>query len=379
MVRGIVNIRLYFFVCRDTFVPTGQKRTRHKGSVNVEYLFRIQEKIVPELISKAENRYTILRNIYYNQPIGRRVLAEKINLSERTVRKELDFLHRRGLINISRAGAVITETGLRFLPELDKYIIEVKGIKILGKQVKEFLGLDDVFIVPGNLEHSTIVQEIGRFTARLLKKMLKDGDILAVTGGFTLAQVAHAMQERDKPLNVTVIPGRGGLGEEVEIQANTIASTIAKKLGGKYQLLHIPDSIREENVDRIIAEPSIQRVLKSLKNTNILLHGVGSAEVMAGRRDMSKNQIDELMKNGAVAEALGYYFNEKGQIVYTTTSVGLHLEDLQKIDKVIVVAGAPAKARAILSVVSPKYHDLLITDELTAREIITFKGGDDRA
>jgi len=348
----------------------------HKGSVNVEYLFKIQEKIVPELISKAENRYTILRNIYYNQPIGRRILAEKINLSERTVRKELDFLHRRGLIDISRAGAVITETGLGFLPELDKYIKEVKGIKILENQLKELLELDDVFIVPGNLEHSTIVQEIGRFTARLLKKMLKDGDILAVTGGFTLAQVAYAMQERDKPLDVTVIPGRGGLGEEVEIQANTIASTLAKKLGGKYQLLHIPDSIKEENVDRIIAEPSIQRVLKSLKKANILLHGVGSAEVMAGRRDMSSEQIDKLIENGAVAEALGYYFNESGQIVYTTTSVGLHLEDLQEIDKVIVVAGAPAKARAILSVVSPKYHDLLITDELTAREIIAFKGGE---
>ncbi|MFP4017305.1 MAG: sugar-binding transcriptional regulator [Halanaerobiales bacterium] len=326
----------------------------------------------------AENRYTILRNIYYNQPIGRRSLAEKTKISERIVRKELDFLHKRGLVNISRAGAVITETGSSFLPELDKYIKEIKGIKILETKIKELLGLKDVYIVPGNLEHSTIVQEIGRFTARLLNKLLKDGDILAVTGGSTLAQVANAMQKRDKPLNVTVVPGRGGLGEEVEIQANTIASTIAKKLGGKYQLLHIPDSIKEENVDRIIAEPSIQRVLKSLKKANILLHGVGSAEVMAGRRDMSKKQIKQLVTGGAVAEALGYYFNEKGEIVYTTTSVGLHLEDLQEIEKVIVVAGAPAKARAILSVLSPKYHDLLITDELTAKEIITLKGGGDR-
>lgn len=344
----------------------------------MEYLFKIQEKIAPELIYVVENRYTILRNIYYNQPVGRRILAEKTNISERIVRKELNFLSGRGLISISRSGAVITETGLGFLPELDKYIKEVKGIKLLEEELKETLGLEDVFIVPGNLEHSTIVQEIGRFSARFIKKMLKDGDILAVTGGFTLAQVARAMRKSEKGMDITVVPGRGGLGEEVEIQANTISSTIAKKLGGGYHLLHIPDSIKEENVDRIIAEPSIQRVLQSLKKTNILLHGVGSAEVMAGRRDMSKEQIDELVKKGAVAEALGYYFNQNGEIVHITTSVGLHLEDLKSIDKVIVIAGAPAKAKAILAVISPEYHDLLICDELTAREIIYLKGGEAR-
>ena len=59
-----------------------------------------------------------------------------------------------------------------------------------------------------------------------------------------------------------------------------------------------------------------------------------------------------------------------------TTSVGLHLEDLKDIEKVIVVAGEPAKARAILSVVSPLYHNILVTDEATAREILALKGGE---
>lgn len=342
----------------------------------MQYLFRVQEKIVPELISVAEDRYTILRNIYYKQPIGRRSLAEKSLMSERAVRKQLEFLQRKGLISVSRAGAVITERGTDFLKELDKYIKEVKGIKILEENLKDCLGLKEVLIVPGNLEHSTIKQEIGRFTAQLVKNMLKDGDILVVTGGSTLAQVARSMRFNDKSMNVKVVPGRGGLGEEVEIQANTIASTIAKKIGGSYKLLHIPDSIKEENVDRILAEPSIQRILEILKKANILLHGVGSAEEMACRRDMSPGQVKELLLNGAVGEALGYYFNEKGEIVYITTSVGLHLEDLQQIDKVIVVAGDPAKAKAIISVVSPKFHDLLITDELTAKEILKLKGGD---
>jgi central glycolytic genes regulator len=340
----------------------------------VKYLFKIQEKLVPELISIAENRYTILRNIYYNQPIGRRALAEKTNISERLVRKELDFLCGRGLIKVNRSGTVMTDLGSDFLPELDKYMKELKDIKALEQEVKDCLGIEEVHIVSGGLETSTTIQEIGRYAARLLCKMLKDGDILAVTGGTTLAQVANAMRENERAMDITVVPGRGGLGEEVEIQANTIAATLANKLGGRYHLLHIPDSIKEENVDRLIAEPSIQRVLNCLKKANILIHGVGSAEVMAARRDMSREEIQKLIDKGAVAEALGYYFNQSGELVHVTTSVGLHLEDLKEIEKVIVVAGPPDKARAILSVISPAYHNLLITDEATAREILYLKG-----
>ena len=340
----------------------------------MEYLFRIQEKIVPELIAVAENRYTILRNIYYYQPIGRRALADKTRISERVVRRELDFLQSRGLLNISRAGVLISKSGSDFLAELDKYIREIKGIKILEERVKDCLGLEGVVVVPGNLEHSTIKQEIGRFTARLLKKLLRDGDILVVTGGSTLAEIANAMCGSELPLKVKVVPGRGGLGEEVEIQANTIAATIAKKIGGCYQLLHIPDSLKEASLDSIMAEPSIQRILTSLQQANILLHGIGSAEEMARRRDMSEEQVSALLDKGAVGEALGYYFNAQGEVVYTTTSIGLHLKDLQKIEQVIVVAGDSAKAQAIISVVSPKYHDLLITDELTAYQILNLKG-----
>ncbi|ACL70333.1 sugar-binding transcriptional regulator [Halothermothrix orenii] len=340
----------------------------------MNYLFKIQEKIVPEIISLAEERYTILRSIYYNQPIGRRLLAEKTTLSERTIRNELNFLETKGLVEVSRSGTVITRTGQEFLNELDKYIKELKGLKNLEEEVKKVLGLKQVLLVPGGLEYSTIKQEIGRFTAKYLKGLLKDDDILAVTGGTTLAQVANAMRSTSNPMEVMVVPGRGGLGEEVEIQANTIAATIAKKIGGKYQLLHLPDNIKEENANRIVAEPSIQKTLNQLKKTNILLHGVGTAEEMAQRRGMSPQQIKALIDRGAIGEAFGYYFNEQGDIVYTTSSVGLHLNDLTNIDTVIAVAGGQEKARAIKAVVSPDYQDILITDELTARRILELKG-----
>ncbi|MFW6381788.1 MAG: sugar-binding transcriptional regulator [Bacillota bacterium] len=343
---------------------------------SVQYLFKIQEKLVPELITLAEIRYTILKNVYYNQPVGRRTLARRLDISERTARNELDFLQVQGLLNVTQSGARISTTGEDFLEELDKYIKEIKDIKNLEKRLTEILGLEQVHVVPGQLEFATVKEELGRYTARLLKELLQEGQILAVTGGSTLAQVARVMQPEEEGREVMVVPGRGGLGEQVEIQANTIAAKIGKKMGGSYKLLHIPDSLDQQNLSWIISEPSIRETLSYLKRADILLHGVGNAREMAVRRGIVPDQIESIISRGAIGEAFGFYFGEEGQIVHTTSCVGLDLDALKQVEKVVAVAGGKNKARAIVAVVSPEYQDILVTDEATAREIISLKLAD---
>jgi len=57
----------------------------------VENILKLEQKIVPELIDLLGKRYDILRTIYYNQPIGRRILANQMCISERIVRNENKF------------------------------------------------------------------------------------------------------------------------------------------------------------------------------------------------------------------------------------------------------------------------------------------------
>ncbi|MFN2340772.1 MAG: sugar-binding transcriptional regulator [Halanaerobium sp.] len=339
-------------------------------------LFKIQQKIVPEIVETAQQRYNILRGIYYNQPIGRRALARILGLSERTIRNDLEFFEKNSLITITPAGTQITRIGEEFLLELDEYIKELRDISSLENRLEKILGIEKVKLVNGAVPDGDLKAEIGRMASQLLQQEIKNGDILAVTGGTTLAQVASEMSYITESRDITVVPGRGGLGEDVEIQANTIAAKIAKKLGGSYYLLHIPDNIAEENIYHITKEPTIKKTLEILKKANILIHGVGTVEDMAGRRGMNKKEIKDLLNAGAVGEAFGFYFNARGEIIYSTTSVGLNLEDLQTINKVIVVAGGENKAEAIISAVSSKYQDILITDEITARKIISLKGGE---
>ena len=78
--------------CWDIFSP--------KGGAEVQEILELQKKIVPELVEVLEKRYNVLRTIYYNQPIGRRMLASELDLGERVVRNEIDLLKSQNLIRI---------------------------------------------------------------------------------------------------------------------------------------------------------------------------------------------------------------------------------------------------------------------------------------
>ncbi len=338
----------------------------------MDYLFKVQKKIVPEVVDLAEVRYSILKKIYHEEPIGRRSLSEGLKLSVRQVRNELKFLNEQGLIKVSRAGVSLTQEGKDFITELELYFTEIKDFANLEEKVEEKLDINEVLIVPCNLEHSNLIREIGRVAANYLRRLLRTEDVIAITGGYTMAQVAEMMPFCDEKYNNTiVVPGRGGLGEEVDIQANTIAASIAKKIGGKYYLLQVPDNLKVENISLIKSEPSIQKTLDILQKANILVHGVGNAAEMSARRGMDQAEIDEILSKGAIGEAFGYYYNLDGEIVYSTPSIGLNLKDVENIGTVIAVAGGEKKAEAIKSIISPKYQDVLITDEDTAKRIIS--------
>lgn len=341
--------------------------------------FKIQRRLVPDLTKIVEKRFNILKEIQNSEPIGRRQLAERLQEGERAIRNELEFLSEAGLVSVNSSGASLTPEGHGLLNELVDYIKAVKDISELEESVRQVLGIKKVIIVPDSSDSTLSKKELGRFAARELRKIiasrLTEGPVIvAVTGGTTMEEIAKSMGGARLQGQLIVIPGRGGLSERMEIQANTIAATFADKLGGTYVMLHVPDNLQESTLQSIMREQEVREVLDLLAKANILIHGVGTAREMAERRRMRSEEIARLEEVGAVGEAFGFYFNRAGEPVYSTTSIGLRLDDLAKKNmEVIAIAEGENKAQAILSVVTPQYHDMLITDELTANEILKIR------
>ncbi|MGI6604709.1 MAG: hypothetical protein GX062_08895 [Firmicutes bacterium] len=325
----------------------------------------LQQRLVPELIDVLCGRYTILRTISLLQPVGRRVLAQELAVSERKLRGEVLFLRDQGLISSSGLGMSLTESGAVVVEDLAQYVRELKDLTRGEAALASYLNLERVIAVPGDSDSSeTVRKDMGRAAARYLKSILTPGMVLAVSGGTTLAAAAEAVVPASFRGSVTVVPARGGMGEDLSKQAGTIAATIATKLGANYRLLHLPDSLGAEAAAAVAREPEIKEVLDLVRSASVLLLGIGAAQTMARRRHLCPDQLELLEQLGAVGETFGYYFNRQGEIVYVTPSTGLKLEDIQRIHKVVAVAGGSSKAEAMLSVLSYKFPPLtLVTDE----------------
>lgn len=334
-------------------------------------LIELQKKIIPEMTEILEKRYNILRTIYYSQPIGRRTLANSLGIGERIIRTEVNILKDQGLLEIETLGMKVTEEGKIIIDKLKDFIHKLKGLSSLEKNLESILKVSKVLIVPGNSDQDELIlKDIGKITSTYLKSFIGNNNIIGITGGTTMATLAEEMVFDKSKTNILVMPARGGLGKSLETQSNNVAAKLAQKLNGNYRLLHIPDNIGKDALEALLQVPEINETVNLIKKMDILVFGIGRADTMAERRQLSQRSIEELITKGAVAEAFGYYFNTKGDIILESSTVGLSLDNFKKVPNVIAVASGEMKAEAIISICSLREKMILVTDEGAARKII---------
>src|SRR5690625_1148534 len=224
-------------------------------------LVQLQKMIYPDLLEAMQQRYSILYTISLFNPIGRRGIVTHTGLPERYVRKEIDFLQQQGLIVTTTKGVEITVDGENIIQELHQFIRELIGLAALERKLEEMMLVDKVIIVAGDSDEDHFVkQELGRATVTYLSEIIKDDVTIAVTGGTTMASVANAMVPF-KNRTCLFVPARGGIGEEVDYQANTIAAKMAMAENGDYRLLYVPDPLSEALYQTMIHEESIRETL----------------------------------------------------------------------------------------------------------------------
>lgn len=330
------------------------------------------KKIIPKELQVLHRRYRVLKGIQLFQPIGRRALSDKIDISEKMIRTETAFLKKEGCITSSGAGMVLASKGQQLLGDLKPFVEMMDGLETIEEKIKEILNCKEVFIVAGNAdEDEETILNIGQKAADVLLQKIGDNDIIALTGGSTVGNVIKALKDHDiHEKNVTVVPARGSLGRNVAYQANTLVAMLAAKINCPYHLLNIPDNLSQRSLESVREEPEIQEALDKLVKANILVYGIGNAFKMAKRRNLSEEVVLELTKNKATAEALGYYFNNSGEIIYASRSVGITLDQMTELKYPIAVAGGYSKSDAILAVSDILKRGCVIMDEGAARGII---------
>lgn len=330
----------------------------------------LMRQLAPDLAEEMARRALVLERVAALAPVGRRQLAARLNLPEREIRAAAGVLKEAGFIRLDASGMSLTEKAAQVLPAASEFSRAMSGLADLETRLSARLEVRHVYVAPGNADTGThVLEDVGRLAAQHIREVLQNGNTLAVTGGGTMAQVARYMAS-STPMNVMVVPARGGMGRALETQANTLAAEIAGKLGGHHRLVHLPDHLDAAAMQEMLKLPEVREAVELLQRADVILHGIGRADDMARSRQLPPSVIRSLSAQGAVAEAFGYYFDAEGRCLYAASSLGVDLARLRPACQMIAVAAGAGKAQAILAVLRHYRHAMLVTDEGAARAML---------
>lgn len=333
-------------------------------------LIDIQKNIVPDILSHMLKRLDILSFIEAEQPIGRRTLARQLGMTERVLRREVEDLSGLNMIKVDAKGISISENGRETLKNVEPFLTLIESRNDLASQLKTKYPLKDIFVVRGDADQNAMVkEELTRLMAEVLTENLFNEAVVSVAGGSTMASVSKFL--RPKHEGLLFVPARGGLGEDVAFQANSIVSHLAQATSGEHRMLYAPDSISKASLESLKEEPMVREIIDLNQRSSMVIHGIGDALQMAKRRNVTEEVMTGLVNSNAVGEAFGFYFDAEGNIVHKVKTIGLQLDDLGNKESIFAVAGGESKKEAVKAYLklAPR-NTILFIDEAVAQYLL---------
>lgn len=327
---------------------------------------------MPEIDSIFKRRFRVLQALATFGPIGRRALAEHLQMTERDIRNEITILNEQQLIIVQKKGMECSQKGIVVLQRLHELFRELSGLAAKEQQLAQLFNIARVIIVSGDTETNLDVKlQLGREGASVLEEVALENDNIAITGGSSVAMLGDFLSPQSTLSNAKFIAARGGLGDEMTFQANTVVAKFAQICGAKYRTLFLPEHLSAQAYEAMKHEPMIEEMMALYEQVNIVVHGIGAAYEMAMRRNSTEEERQYLEQKGAVGEAFGYYFNAQGDFVHHIRTIGIQLQQVNKARKIIAIAAGQNKVTAIQAYFkNAAPQTIFITDEQTANSIL---------
>ncbi len=179
-------------------------------------------------------------------------------------------------------------------------------------------GLQEVVVAPnvaGNEEQS--LQMVGAAAAEFLLSRLKDGDVIAITGGKGVSALVEALQPGRK-YNVQVVPALGCVQGKHYTDVNHVASEMAARLGGHAWQIHAPlftDSAEER--DMLMSISAVDQVLAKARTATLAVVGLGSIHSNSSSyydlNQSARHASARIETSGARSELLAWLLDATGQ------------------------------------------------------------------
>lgn len=248
----------------------------------------------------------------------------------------------------------------------------------LEEALNRFARLGNTVVTPTveGSEKATL-QQVGRAAASHLTETLRDGDVIAITGGKAVSALVDSL-EVERAWDVTVVPLTGGVQGKYFTDVNHLATRLAERLGGKTMLLHAPLFAESQTQrDMLMEVSSIKEVLDLARRANVALVGVGSVQPAESSyydlHPVPEADRKMLVGTGVVGEFMAHLIRDTGAVAnfaLNSRLVALSPQELSQCERVIGIAAGTGKVRPIQAALNGGFLDSLIVDEDTAAAVL---------
>jgi len=309
-----------------------------------------------------ENLLIMVAKLYYIEGLSQQQIADRISVSRPTVSNLLKRCKEDGIVEIR----IRESTSL---------------LAVLMSELKSTFGLDEVVVVPSQPDESKTTEATGWAAAGLLAASIRDGLTIGISWGSTTYSAINAFEAVTAFQGIRVVQLVGAFGAiNQSYDGHELARIFAKKLNGSYSTIQAPAIVRSvEARQHFLGEPGIASAIALARQADLAILSVSpddpdsSSLVRAGF--ITREESEVIRRNGGVGHSCGgIHFNIDGLAIPTLLDdriVGITVDELRKIPRVILAACGAIKAYAILGALRSGIFHALAIDETAALRVLS--------
>nr|WP_301906485.1 sugar-binding transcriptional regulator [uncultured Anaerostipes sp.] len=298
---------------------------------------------------------TLISKLYYEENMTQQQIAKQTGLSRMKVSRILQKAKEEEVVRI-----IIDYSGV--YPELEQ-------------DVKKKYGLKDVVVIDTSIGNSS-KEQVASAAAYYLERHLEGGVTVAVGWGSTMRLIPDYVQKMNHP-DLLFSPIIGGHGQsELDMHATTIASTLAKKAGGRSLSLIAPALVNsKEEKEFLINDEQVKKVIEKTSQAEYAVFSLGNPlakdSSISKSGYISEQDLKQLGKEDAICDVVSVVFLDKDSEIccenITERCIGITEKQLKQIPNKICVVESEEKYASVKSALEAGYIDILITDQNTAQ------------
>ena len=303
---------------------------------------------LPEQLERARVAW-----FYFVGGLTQQEIAARMNMTRLRVNKIIGQVREDGAVQID-------------------VMLPLSGCIALAEAVAERYGLAEATVVPDVPDFLEQKRVIGEAAGAMASGLIERRDLgIGIATGRTLSFAVHRLNARPHA-NSWVVGLTGGATRSSGTNTFEVATSLARKLGVECHYLTAPlYCASPESREALLL---IDELTDVLARTEIADLGIASCGWLAEDTTLTqirvvKDNLDEILKRGAVGEFLGCFLDSQGQPVdhfLNDSIMALSPEKMKLKPMSMLVSGGIEKVQIIRAILRGGYVNRLATNEAVA-------------